>query len=66
MSILVSPLPILGLLSLSLAVLVIQCWSKTQRLPPGPKSLGQAIAKVGPKAPQWVVLDSLKDDYGKY
>ncbi|KAI0717572.1 cytochrome P450 [Cerioporus squamosus] len=57
------PLAVLGVLLLWLASrLFLQ--RRRYSLPPGPQSLGQGIAKVGPKAPQWVILDALKEDYG--
>ncbi|RPD55083.1 cytochrome P450 [Lentinus tigrinus ALCF2SS1-7] len=58
-------------LALTLGLFVLCTWfarvliqRRTQHLPPHPQSFGQIVAKVGPKAPQWVILDSLKDQLG--
>ncbi|KAI0773594.1 cytochrome P450 [Fomes fomentarius] len=53
-----------GLIVLLLIKELAERRRKAQRLPPGPQSLAQALAKVGPKAPQWFIFDALKDDYG--
>ena len=32
---------------------------------PGPPSLGPYVAKLGPKASQWVLLHSVQEDFGQ-
>ena len=55
----------LAILGLLLANEVLQRRRRAQHLPPGPQSLAQAVARVGPKAPQWVIFNALQDDYGE-
>ncbi len=54
-----------GLIVLLLIKELAERRRKAQRLPPGPQSLAEAFAKVGPKAPQWLIFDALNDDYGE-
>ena len=53
-----------GVLLLAAVTRTLDRRRKTQRLPPGPSSLAPTVAKVGPKAWQWVIFDAVKDEYG--
>ena len=63
-------IPLSGYLAIGIVLIllikeVISHRQKAKRMPPGPQSLAQVAPKISPKAPQWVIFDSLKDNYGE-